>query len=107
MANVKSIIAAVYELKNTDPTNPATVGAVDNLLERVAHEELRDVSVGFLKDQVQRLQVAAATPARNYTRILSIASALDRAVQVASKSEDQAMKAKIASIIQKVAGIFR
>lgn len=106
MSNVRNITAAVYQLANTDPTNPVTLQAVDNLVSSVSSYELQDVSLGFLKDQVGKLQVAASTPARNYTKILSIASGLNRAIEVASQSNDRALNARIATVIQKVAGIF-
>lgn len=102
--NTRNLIATVDTLRKLNPLDPAVV-KVSTELAGLLGGAANGVDVNALSAQVKRLHAAAAVPAKNYGRILSIATGLNRAVEL-SRNSDEATKAKIASLIKKVAGIF-
>ena len=68
-------------------------------------ESMKD-DVEFIGKQVQRLKAAAAVPARNYSRIVSICDGLREVAVAARRPENAAVRPKLAGIVKRVAGIF-
>lgn len=99
----RQIIAAVGALRKMNPADPRVEKISSDLVS--ALQPVQTVSVDGIRSEIARLHKAAATPAKNYTKILSIATGLDRAVSL-SRTADPAVQAKLAALVQKVAGIF-
>lgn len=101
---VRKIVAAVSSLSKANPADPEVLKHVAALVESTEPQKAA-IPTDELRAQIARLHKAAVTPAKNYSRIISIASGLDRAAVMARNSGPD-MQRQIASLIQKVAGIF-
>jgi polyhydroxyalkanoate synthesis regulator phasin len=66
----------------------------------------RKQDVDFLKDQISKLQQAAELPAKNYIRISEILKGLYRAAQAAERPQYAALRPRISTIVEKLAGVF-
>lgn len=117
--HIRTVIAAVKKLAQMDPQDAAVDATVEALHGDVAliGEQMREATpgfgkdsmkddIGFINDQIKKLQTAAATPARNYQRITAILAGLSRAAQAASQPRYAALRPQIATIVAKVAGVF-
>lgn len=62
--------------------------------------------ISFIGEQVRKLKSAAIVPARNYARIVSILTGLERATEIAKRPQYAAVRPRIATIVEKVAGVF-
>lgn len=104
--NVKSIIAAVKTLNQMNVNDPHVVKVVGDLARTASEDTGARVDAEFLSKQVNRLASAAKTPAENYARIMRIAGNLQRAVEISRRPQYAAVRPQIASLVERVAGIF-
>ncbi len=123
-SGLKQLVATAHRLAETDPQSEAVQRVVDELQAQVqwlgqiekptgykANEDFGANSlkndISFIGDQVKRLKSAAEPAARNYNRIVSILSGLQRATEVAKRPQYAALRPRIALIVEKVAGVFK
>lgn len=120
---LRQIQATARRLAETDPQSEAVQRVVDELQSQVqwlgqiekptgykANEDFGANSlkndISFIGEQVKKLKSAAEPAARNYQRIVSILAGLQRAVEISKRPQFAAMRPKIATIVQKTAGVF-
>lgn len=120
---VRQLTATAHRLAETDPQSEAVQRSVDELKAQVkwlsqiekptgykANENFGEHSlkddIAFVGEQVKRMKSAALPSAKNYARIVSILSGLERASEIAKRPQYAAMRPRIALIVQKVAGVF-
>jgi len=113
---VRNILAASRRLSQTDPESAFVDEFVQSLHDRIASisgspnhsapTQSSGVDANFLKEQVSKLQQAAEIPSQNYLRIVEITKGLSRAAQACERPQYAALRPRIATIIEKVAGIF-
>lgn len=115
---LQNAVAASRHLAETDPQDEAIQRTVDNLQAQVGllnelaradrswgEDSMKD-DAEFIGNQVQKLKAAAAAPARNYARIVSICDGLREATLAARRPENAAVRPQLAKIVKRVAGIF-
>ena len=121
---IRQLIATAKRLADSDPQSEAVGRTIAEMQAQVkwlsqiekptgygANEDfgansLKD-DISFIGEQVKRLKSAAEPAARNYTRIVSILSGLQRATKIAERPQYAALRPRIALIVQKTAGIFQ
>lgn len=104
--SVKQLIAAIADLNKQSATSPDVVKIAGFLDTHTNKMVGTTVSMEELKTHVSRLQKAASAPAKNYTRMLSITAGLNRAIELSKQPENAAIQPRIATLVNKVAGIF-
>lgn len=115
---LRNAVAASRRLAESDPQDEAVQKTVENLQAQVGllnelarsdrswgEDSMKD-DVDFIGKQVQRLKAAAAVPARNYARIVSICDGLREVAVAARRPENAAVRPKLATVVKRVAGIF-
>jgi hypothetical protein len=104
--SLKNIVASVKALNSMDPRDPSIVRLASDLANHAGSATNENVDADFLSNQVKRLAAAAATPAENYSRIMSIAGDLEKAIEISRRPQNAAIRPKIAGLVEKIAGIF-
>jgi len=102
----RNLIAAVQDLSKTNPRDPKVAKIVEYIDGATAKIAGTHLSFDELKSHVVRLQQAATIPAKNYTRMVSITAGLNRALELSKLPENAALQPRIATLVNKVAGIF-
>lgn len=121
-ATVKNLIATTKRLAEMDPQDEAVSRTVDGLNEQIAlltskvdkptgeknsfGDNSRKQDVEHLRDQITRLKSAAMVPAANYRRIVSILGDLSKVASLAERPQNEPLRARLASIVGKLAGVF-
>ncbi len=120
--SIKQIVATVQKLAEMDPQDEAVARVVKNLQDQAhvlskeiehpagfkgsfGEKSLKD-DLEFIKCQVDKLHTAALGPYNNYRRIAAICAELKRVVSIAERPQYASLKPKIATIVEKVAGVF-
>lgn len=115
MDKTSVLVAAVKKLSSTDPNNPATKAALTEVMAAVDALSVsdkapvvatQDIDVNFLMEQVKKLHQAAETPIKNYSRMMSITAGLGRAIEISKRPQNAEVRPRIATIVEKVAGLF-
>ncbi len=120
-AAIRNISEAASRLASMDPQDEAVKRTIEGLQENssVLAEQKRDEPKGswgehsmdqdmdFISEQIKCLKAAAVSPARNYTRIVSIVEGLERACVACRSPENAALLPRIAEATRKVAGVFK
>jgi hypothetical protein len=118
----RSLLAATRRLAQMDPQDEAVARTVQGLQEQIAQlttevekptgeknsfgDNSRKQDVKFLKDQISKLKSAAEAPAKNYLRIEEILKGLHRAVEASERPQYAALRPRISTIVEKLAGVF-
>jgi len=122
LENVKKLAVTVRRLAQSDPQDAAVSETVDEMhagidlltkgVEKPAgapgsfgEKSLQD-DASFVADQISKLKAAAAVPAKNYARIFNVLAGLQKAAEIAKRPQYAALRPRIATIIEKVAGLF-
>lgn len=110
---IRTVIATVKKLAQMDPGDAAVEATVDGLAGQAAAlgEQPREASapasdMSLVRGQIAKLQAAASAPLRNYRRISAILDGLARAAAAAEQPRYADRRQRIATIAQKVAGLF-
>jgi len=115
---VENLKAKVAALASTDPMKKSVLDRLSEVadgisaIEKVASEpkpatnDLASSDMIQAADAVGRLYKAAATTARNYERIMDILEGLHSAIKVAARPQNVAVRPKVASLVEKTAGVF-
>ena len=120
--NLKKLVAATRRLAQMDPQDEAVKATADELkveidlvtkdVEKPAgapgsfgEQSLKD-DASFVADQIGKLKSAAERPARNYVRIYNILKGLHQAAEIAKRPQYAALRPRLATITEKVAGLF-
>ena len=116
IVTAKKIIAATRDLVKMDPQDESVQQAVASIKEQVGQlaSDVEDTSqvassnedVEFMKGQISKLQQAAEIPSNNYMRIVEILKGLSVAAKACERPQYAALRPRISSIIEKVAGVF-
>lgn len=117
-----SILDSSRRLAQMDPQDEAVSNTVDVLEGEIAllggevehptgdkgsfGEESRKDSIDGLHDQIENLRSAAMLPASNYRRIVSIATGLRNAWELAKRPQNASIRPRVAALVEKVAGVF-
>jgi hypothetical protein len=115
-------VATAQRLAQMDPQAEAVGRTVDELESNIAllrsevekpageknsfGDHSRKVDIENLGNQIDKLRSAAFVPASNYKRIVSILTGLKNACVAAQKPQNAALRPQIATIVEKVAGVF-
>lgn len=123
---IRQLQATARRLAETDPQSEAVQRVCDELQAQVqwlgqiekptgyknkgefgsyGDNSLKD-DISFIGEQVKKLKSAAEPAAKNYTRIVSILAGLQRAIEISKRPQFAALRPKIATIVQKTAGVF-
>jgi hypothetical protein len=125
-SSLRQIVATARRLAESEPTesnaqSEAVARTVAELQEQVKMlnsiekpggykgsfgENSQKDDIAFIGEQVKRLKSAAEPAARNYARITTILAGLQRACEIAKRPQYAAVRPKIASIVEKTAGVF-
>ncbi len=116
---LKTVIAATQRLAQMDPQDEACDRTAEELLASASQisEQMREAKPGWGKDsmkedldrmhsQVKELHAAAEEPAKAYGRVLAITAGLGRAIEIARRPQNAAVRPRLAQIVDKVAGVF-
>ncbi len=120
--NLKKLVAATRRLAQMDPQDEAVKATADELKSEIdlvtkevekpagapgsfGEKSLKD-DAAFVADQISQLKAAAERPARNYARIFNILKGLHQAAELAKRPQYAAVRPRIATITEKVAGLF-
>lgn len=122
IAIAKKALASTRHLAQMDPQDEAVSQTVDGLKEQIAQltsevdkptgeanshgDQSRKDDVSFLKDQITKLQQAAEIPAKNYSRVVEVLKGLERAAQACERLQYAALRPRISTIVEKIAGVF-
>lgn len=101
---MRNLISAVKNLTSLDVEDPRVASAVEALASTV--NPSYGVDLDFIQSQVSRLHSAAVIPAKNYERMRNITAGLHQVVQMAKSPENEALRPRIAKIVERVAGAF-
>lgn len=117
---VQNAVSASRILAECDPQSEAVDRAVKNLQDQVGllnelaradknspwgEASMKD-DVTFIGEQIKKLRAAAAQPASNYRRILTITDQLRDVWTTAAKPHNAAIRPRVARLLQQVAGVF-
>lgn len=115
---LKNAVAASSRLAETDPQDESVARVMKHLQDQVGllKEQAREDrgwgkdsmenDIEFIGNQIQKLKAAAATPMRNYQRIVNICDGLAKAAVSARHPENAGVRPQIAGVVKRVAGIF-
>ena len=116
---VKELHQHVASLVALEPTDKAVVTQLASVasalssiekevMEKVTSEPVKTASPDMVKtaDAIGRLYHAAGTTRQNYDRIMGILEGLHSAVKVAAKPQNVAVRPRVASLVEKTAGVF-
>lgn len=120
--DTRKLVAVVKRLAQMDPQDEAvarTVQVLNNEVMLLKNEVEKPAgykgSFGeasnkddfkAIGEQIKKLHSAAAIPARNYARMMSILAGLHRAHEASGRPVYAHLRPRISAIIKKVAGIF-
>lgn len=118
--NLTKMAETAARLAAMDPQDEAVSRTVEGLQEnaKMLKDEMRQEPKGswgehsmqqdidFIGEQISRLKAASVTPARNYTRIVSIVDGLQAAHVASQRPQNAPIRPRIAEIVRKVAGVF-
>ena len=116
---LKNLVIASRRLVAMNPEDPdcdaasadvlsAASKAVDEAPEadKESKEDDSKKDLDLLHDKVKDLYAAAQEPAKAYGRVLAITAGLGRAVEIARRPQNAAIRPRLAKIVEKVAGVF-
>jgi len=120
MDALKNLIATSKRLAETDPHDEAVKQIVTDLQEQAKQlgEQAREDTKGswgeksmkddieFIGDQISKLKSAAKIPLKNYQRIIKILEGVETIHKLAARPQNAAVRPHIATIVQKMAGVF-
>lgn len=119
ITTAKKVFATTRDLLKTDPNDESVQRIVASLKEQViqlasevdgpsesSQVASPDDSIEFLQGQISKMQQAAEIPSKNYTRIVEIFKGLSRAAKICERPQYASLRPRIATIVEKVAGIF-
>lgn len=118
----KKLVATVKRLAQMDPQDEAVKATADELKSEIdlaskevekpagapgsfGEQSLKD-DASFVADQISQLKAACERPARNYTRMYNILKGLHQAAEIAKRPQYAALRPRLATITEKVAGLF-
>lgn len=122
----QELVESVNRLAATDPTNDVVGNRVQEVFLNVkkireasdptsdrpvapTHSEfvVENAPAESIIDQIDQMRSAAARPAANYGRMISILDGLRHAAALAQRPQNAAVRPRIAEIVNKVAGVFQ
>jgi len=103
--NTRRLAAAIGTLSKLNPLDPKVASVVSDI-ESMTRVSSSDVDLSGVKKEIARLHQAAAVPAKNYARVMSIMAGLNKAVDIANQERYASLRPQIARLVTKVAGIF-
>ena len=106
MANFNRIASLVSDLSKMNPYDPEVVRVINKLSTELESNVAVELDPDQLLAAVKDLHFAAKIPANNYNRVASITSGLAQAIELSKRPQFAGLRSQIASIVQKVAGIF-
>jgi hypothetical protein len=117
---VQELVESINRLAATDPQGPAVGERVNAVFTKVgqvksatAEREVAPAKSETVVDnptvveQIDKMRSAAAVPAANYGRVVSILDGLRHAALLASRPQNAAVRPQIVSIVKKMAGVFK
>ena len=117
---VRELVESINRLAATNPTGPAVGARANEIFAKVnavktasVRREVaparREIAVDnpSIVDQIDKMRSAAVVPASNYGRVVSILDGLRHAALLAGRPQNAAMRPQIASIVRKMAGVFK
>ena len=117
---IQELAESVNRLAATDPTGPTVGDRVGEVFTKIGQIKTataqREVAPAksetvvdnlTVVDQIDKMRAAAVVPASNYGRVVSILDGLRHAALLASRPQNAAVRPQIASIVKKMAGVFK
>lgn len=118
---IQELSASIHRMAATDPASDLVEARVKDVFQKVANVKAsiaageREIAPARSEtivenpsviEHIDQMRAAAAVPAANYGRIVSLLDGLRHAALLASRPQHAAVRPRISSIVQKVAGIF-
>lgn len=117
---VQELAESINRLAATDPAGSKVGERVNEVFVKVgqiktatAEREVAPAKREMVVDnptvveQIDRMRSAAAVPAANYGRVVSILDGLRHAALLAARPQNAAVRPRIAEIVRKMAGVFK
>lgn len=105
---IKNLVESVNRLAATDPNSDHVQSRVDEIMKtasavKTAATATKETAV---IGQIDKMRSAAVVPASNYGRVVRILDGLRHAAVLAQEPQNEPVREQIASIVNKVAGVF-
>lgn len=114
---VQEVVESVHRLAATDPSSSSVEARAREVFAKVAQLKTPERKVAparsetqvdnpSIVQQIDKMRSAAAMPAENYSRVVSILDGLRHAAVLAERPQNATVRPRIAEIVKKVAGLF-